>query len=372
MMVCFRVDSSAIIGTGHVTRCLTLAEQFRNNGDIVTFICRELPGNVIELISATGFEVKKLPRADYGNLNQDELGRHKNWLAVDWETDYRQTKEIIESLSYPVDLLVADHYALEENWEEKMASHCGSIMMIDDLADRRHHCNLLLDQNYYKNLERRYDKLVPTSCHKMLGPSYALLRPEFYKTRQNMKRRNGKIEQVMVFFGGSDSSNQTGKVLKAISTNKFDAINFDIVIGSTNPYRSEIETICASINNFTLHCQIDYMADLMAQSDLSIGGGGTTTWERCCLGLPSITIALAENQKIVAELSHEIGFAIYLGYHTDIFPNQIAETLLNIIEQPDKLIKMSRRGQEFVDGMGASRVIENILKFIGFKSNIKI
>lgn len=372
MNVCIRVDSSSVIGTGHVTRCLTLAEQFRKNGNSVLFICRELPGNVMNLILSNGFELNKLPAANYDKYNQNELNIHKNWLAVDWQVDLEQTGEIIKSLRKEIDLLVVDHYAIDKKWEDGISSHCYNIMLIDDLADRPHTCDFLLDQNYYKDLDYRYDNLVPKDCVKMPGPSYAMLRPEFFEARQTLRKPDGIIKNVMVFFGGADSSNQTGKVLDVISSGQFNNINFDIVLGGTNQFREKIENECKSSGNVTIHCQIDYMAQLMAQSDLSISGGGTTTWERCCLGLPSLTIALAENQVEVAKLSENAGFAKYLGYYTEVKAEDIFEALKDLIINPEKVLSMSQIGYNLVDGKGVSRVANTILKYINNKSNIKI
>lgn len=372
MNICIRVDSSTVIGTGHVVRCLTLAGQFRDKENEVSFICRELPGNIIDQILLAGYEVHRLPEANYDDLNMEDEKNHRSWLAVDWATDARQTIDILESVGTPVDLLLIDHYALEIDWERDVKEYCGILMVIDDLADRKHFCDLLLDQNYYNNLDHRYDNLVPDSCVKMLGPSYALLRPEFYKARKKQKERDGIIRNVFVFFGGSDASNQTKKVLDTIISMKINTVHFDIVTGETNPHKKEIENICANQENIKLHCQIDYMAELMARSDLAVGGGGTTTWERCCLGLPSLTIAMAKNQVIVAELSQEVGFAKYLGYFTKVTTNNINQAFNCLLDHPDDLIKMSKAGKALVDGLGSDRVIENILKYSNNKSNVKI
>jgi len=183
MNICFRVDSSTIIGTGHVVRCLTLAGKLRAKGNDISFICRELPGNIIDQVLSAGYDVYRLPMTNYDDLSHKETENHQAWLAVDRPTDARQTEDILKSLGTAVDLLVVDHYALDISWEKEVREYCENLMVIDDLADRKHICDFLLDQNYYKNLEHRYDNLVPRACIKMLGPSYALLRPEFYQSQ---------------------------------------------------------------------------------------------------------------------------------------------------------------------------------------------
>ncbi len=327
MNIFIRVDSSTIIGTGHVVRCLTLAGQFHGEEHKVTFICRELPGNIIDQISKAGYEVHKLAKANYDNINLENTESHLAWLAVDWQVDARQTVDILKSLQKPADLLIIDHYALDINWEKEVKEYCGNLMVIDDLADRKHICDFLLDQNYYKNLSSRYDDLVPDSCQKMLGPSYALLRPEFYLARKNRKQCNDKIKRILVFFGGNDSYNQTKIVLNAISYLSTNNVFFDVVIGDTNQHIKEIENICKTLNNVTLHKQIDYMAELMAKSDLAIGGGGTTTWERCFMGLPCLTIILAQNQKqMVIDLA-EYGALWNLGWYESVTAKEISAAM---------------------------------------------
>ncbi len=326
MNICIRVDSSTIIGTGHVVRCLTLAGQFHGEGHQVSFICRELQGNIIDQISKAGYEVHKLEKANYDNINLKNTDNHLIWLAVDWQTDARQTIDILKSFQKPVDLLIIDHYALDTNWEKEVKRYCGFLMVIDDLADRKHICDFLLDQNYY-NLNSRYDDLVPDTCLKMLGPSYALLRPEFYLARNSKTQRNDKIKRILVFFGGNDNSNQTKKVLYAISYLSINNIFFDVVIGNTNQHIKEIENICKTLKNVTLHKQIDYMAELMAKSDLAIGGGGTTTWERCFMGLPCLTIILAQNQKrMVIDLA-ELGALWNMGWYDTVTAKEISTAM---------------------------------------------
>ena len=360
MNICIRVDSSTVIGTGHVARCLTLAGQFSGESNEISFICRELPGNIIEQILLAGYEVHKLPKANYDGLNLEKTEGHQAWLAVNWTIDAQQTKDVLESLDESIDLLVMDHYALDIRWEKEIKESCGKLMVIDDLADRKHICDLLLDQNYYKDLKSRYDNLVPDSCLKMLGPSYALLRPEFYKAQKNLRQRDGKIRRVFVFFGGSDASNQTKKILDAINGLK-NNINYDIVIGSSNPFLQEINKICSGFENVTMHYQIDYMAELMAKSDLAIGGGGTTTWERLSVGLPSIIISVADNQDEISKGADSLGTALYLGKAEEVSPSTIKNTIIHLLENPAKIKEMSGRALSCDVGQNVSQLINAVL-----------
>lgn len=287
MNIFFRVDSSIEIGTGHVMRSLTLAEDLRMKGANVFFICRKLQCNLINYIEEKGFLVYPLPFHPQKILKIDKTIKHSHWLNVNWETDVAQTINIIGK-HQKIDWLIVDHYAINEKWEQKMRPFVKRIMIIDDLADRSHDCDLLLDQNLYMNIEARYEGLVPKSCLKLLGPRYALLRPEFKEARTCVKARDGSIRRILIFFGGSDPTNETMKVLEAIKLlNKTDIV-VDVVVGRTNPQRNQVKQFVNTLKNVTYFCQIDYMADLMAKADLGIGAGGSTTWERCYLGLPTL------------------------------------------------------------------------------------
>jgi UDP-2,4-diacetamido-2,4,6-trideoxy-beta-L-altropyranose hydrolase len=286
---------------------LTLALVLRERGAKVFFICRELPGNSIALVERQDFNVFSLPYNDKVNLQAselDDLPRHGMWLREHLQTDIAQTKKCLSSLSDinqgAIDWLIVDHYAIDIKWERALRPYFKHLMIIDDLADRYHDCEILLDQNFYSNYQYRYQQLVPKSCNLLLGPQYALLRPEFGEMHRCVKMRNGEISNILVFMGGSDSTNETKKVLLALEKINFAGV-VNVVVGYSNPYRDEIIEICNRHENYKFYCQVDNMAELMNKADLAIGAGGSTTWERCCLALPSLVISVAENQVVLAQ-----------------------------------------------------------------------
>jgi len=216
MKIFVRADASVQIGTGHVMRCLTLADELRGRDAEIVFVCREFAGNLCGYIEEKGYVVHRLPVSDAPDQGVGADLKHAAWLGADWQTDGGQVEEIIKRLAAPLDWLIVDHYALDERWEEYLRPYVKKIMVIDDLADRAHDCDLLLDQNFYENLESRYDGLVSAWCKKLLGPKYALLRPEFREARKNLRKRDGHVKRIMIFFGGSDPANETTKALEAI------------------------------------------------------------------------------------------------------------------------------------------------------------
>ena len=293
MRVAFRADASLAIGSGHVMRCRALAQALQERGAQVEF--------------------------------KDESGIN----AVDW--------------------LVVDQYSLDAAWESRMRQKAAKILVIDDLADRRHDCDVLLDQNWFPDAERRYAGRVPARCRMLLGPRYALLRPEF--SRADKRQRDGKVHRVLVSMGGMDPGNETSKAIRLLQGR---GVAVDVVVGAANPHREEIARRCAQAG-FEFHLQPSNMAELMAAADLAIGAGGTTTWERCCLGLPTLQLAIALNQEAPTRALAEAGLVTYAGR------SLTEHSLLQALKNTEMLKEQSRRVAELVDGLVAGRVAAALL-----------
>jgi len=343
MNIFFRTDASIDIGTGHVMRCLALAEELKRSGASVSFICCEDRGNLIEHIEKKGYDMHHLPS------------------GIDTKTDSHLTQELLKKQPIKIDWLIIDHYDIDISWESSLREFVRKIMVIDDLANRKHDCDILLDQNYNKN-GSRYDGLVPENCVQLLGPEYALLRPQFREVRENFKRENNEVKRVLVFMGGADPSNETGKVLKAIKLLNRDNIAVDVVIGASNPFKNEIENIAQKMPGTVCHFNVSNMAEPMSSADIGIGASGTSTWERCCVGLPSIVMILADNQKEIAEELEKEGVVVNLGWHEYIKEADIEDRIKHLIATPRKMKEMSVRGMKMVDGRGAERVANALIK----------
>lgn len=355
MKVVFRVDASVRMGTGHVMRCLTLAASLRERGVQIRFICRELSGNLIARLRQEALPVTVLPAPEMGNdttFNEDYVA----WLGVTQVEDAVQTIEALDG-NEP-DWLVVDHYGIDIEWEQRVRPHVGQVMVIDDLANRQHSCNVLLDQNYSLEGVRRYAGQVPDMCKLLLGPRYALLRPEYAAYRSLLRARQGVATRLLVFFGGSDPQNLTGMALEALSSSALKHISVDVVVGVNNPYRKSIEdqVLCRPLT--TLHGARPHLADLMVQADLAIGAGGATTWERMCLGLPTVVVSNAENQRPTSEALAEIGLICYAGHFPDVTVDHLTQLLRSLIECPDKLVELAKQNRLQVDGVGALRLVE--------------
>lgn len=327
----FRADASSLIGSGHVMRCLTLAHRLRKEQDAkVVFIMRRLSGNLIDLVRKQGFTVLELPQAD----EDYKLEGYGLWLTVPMELDAKQTMEALQHYLQEygcdsVDRLIVDSYALDEQWELMLRPYCREIMVIDDLANRRHDCDILLDQNFYLNKDVRYAGLVPEHCKMLLGPEHALLREEFREAKKHLRKRDVNIKNILVFYGGSDLTNETEKAIEALVQLHDEDYNFtaDVITGVSNSRREKIKKLCSKYHFLHYYCQVSNMAEFMNKADLMLGAGGSTTWERLYMELPALVTAVAENQVQGCRDCSQIGIIEYLGINDDVNVNMIAEAL---------------------------------------------
>jgi len=352
--VIFRVDASIQIGSGHVMRCLTLADELRSQGAQVHFICRDLHGHMENVIQGLGYIVTLLPAPAKEFTPTADDPAHAHWLGLSWEQD---AEEVEHSFSGDkADWLIVDHYAIEKRWHKRLRASAKRIMVIDDLADRMLDCDLLLDQIYARS-EELYRPLVPNQCRLLLGTRYAMLRPEFVRLRADAdgRRNQGKSPRnVMVSMGGMDPDNVTGLVLDALAqVNWLVKPVVNVVLGESAPHLRAIRELSYShelqINVLT---NVNNMAELMLEADLAIGAGGATSWERCCLGLPSLVIGVAMNQSEILRQLAEVGAVVNLGCCKPQSTDTIANEIERLLRDHLLLDKMSSRAFAVCDGLG--------------------
>ena len=366
LRVVFRTDASEAIGIGHFMRCLTLANTLQKNRANIRFVCRKLPEYLQDMLARNKHELVLFNHsADMSQI--DELP-HAHFLEVSQQQDAIETLNAISDGSW--DWIIVDHYALDARYETVLRSSAANIMVIDDIADRVHDCDLLLDQNLYSDMDSRYVGKVPDHCRLLLGPGYALLRDEFRELRQKINPRNGQVRRILVFLGGFDPYNITGSVIRALGRLDVDHLYVDVVIGEEHPYRGEVEDFCQS-QMYHCHIQTTRMAELLAAADLAIGAGGSASWERCCLGVPTVTIAFADNQRAVAKALSEAGASLFLGNQEKATQQNIMNVLGTIFANPEMLSKMSSQARSLVDGEGCIRVTELIMEAENTKLRVR-
>lgn len=357
--ILIRCDASISIGSGHTIRCRTLARKLQSCGADVTFLCRRQSGDLISVLEKE-FSVVSLPEQPLVACNGLE-GRdlYAAWLGCTQEQDASQCLQALAKAGMTsFSWLIADHYGLDATWEKQLlvglsdGDEAPRLLVIDDLADRPHESDVLLDQNFFgEATDRRYQRLVPPQCLQLLGPHYALLGQEYAHLHPLVQPRT-ELRRVLVFFGGVDSSNVTVRALKALTDSALADLAVDVVLGLQSPNRNEVAELVARRPNTTLHEQLPSLAGLIARADVAIGAGGATTWERACLGLSSLVVAIAGNQLAVSEALDHAGYIQLLGDGASVTEEQIRSALLSFIDEP----KLGKVFPALTDGWGASRL----------------
>lgn len=353
LRVAFRVDASTRIGTGHFMRCLTLARKLIGQSAYVRFISRQLPEHLQQMIYASGCDFKLLitrDKAPVGPL------AHSSWLGTSQAIDANDSITALDDHIW--DWLVVDHYAIDQCWESKLRNTAKRIFVIDDIADRKHDCDVLLDQNYYIDMGSRYINRVPQHCELLLGPKFALIRDEFIEIRKQLRPRDGNVKNILIFFGGIDANNYTSQAIQALINLNEPAIAVNVVIGAQHPFLREILDICSK-HGFACHVQTSQMAELMGQADFSIGAGGSAIWERCCLGLPTMAISTVNNQnQQIADAASKL--LVYSPKFQGNFIDVIARHVKAVIENRSLISNISSICMDTVDGLGIARVLRTI------------
>ncbi len=359
MKVVIRVDASLQIGTGHVMRCLTLAEALKKEGADVEFICRSHEGHLIERIRQQVFETYILPdlcgtKIKVSDEEETLYGRY--WLGSSQQQDAELCRPLLEKTK--PDWLIVDHYGIDKTWQTELAPYYGKLMVIDDLANRRHQCDLLLDQTYGRQVED-YTGLVPQQAQLLLGSEYALLRPEFAEWRgySLQRRRSPEFKKLLITMGGVDPDNITGEVLAALGDSALPKeIDINVVMGASAPHLDYVKRQAELMPYKTdVKVNVSNMAEMMANTDLAIGAAGTTTWERCCLGVPSLMVVLAANQREIAD-------SLSVSIAAIVIDRQQIRKGVTLIESMSKnnLLSLSKNAAKIVGGRGVDHVIQAI------------
>lgn len=350
-----RADSAERIGIGHIMRCLALCEVLEHRAKEIVFLCAEISEPLSSLIVLRGYKVLRL-------FSPYEIGS-----LEDAEYTIQHLFQEFGSAPLQEDYLIIDHYGIDAVWESVMMRYLARVLVIDDLANRPHNCHLLLDSNHYDDMETRYNKLVSANTIQLLGPGYALLRQEFGHERNRLNIRSPKTHtNILVCFGGTDPTNETLKVVKALSgttqSNKKPMYHLTVILGASNPNIGIISEVCKDLDGIQVLVQPRSMAEEMRKADLAICSAGTITWERYCMGLPALLIAIADNQVAVAQQAESMGLDRYLGESKNVIDADIMNALSAYMNEDHDFINRSKeRVMNLVDGKGAERVVKALL-----------
>ncbi|PTT25714.1 UDP-2,4-diacetamido-2,4,6-trideoxy-beta-L-altropyranose hydrolase [Pseudomonas sp. HMWF021] len=344
MRVLIRADASPTIGSGHVARCLPLARVLRAQGSHVAFACRRLPGHRIDALRAEGFETFALP-AHYA----DEDPQQAIESMLPWQADIEALEQQLRGQP-GFDWIIADHYGLDHHWQTAARRWAPRIAAVDDLATRHYSVDLLLNQNL-SGLSENYAPLLLADCRTLLGPRYAMLREEFVCPAIEIKPR---ARRVLVNFGGFDAAMQTHHAMLALKD--FAGLEVDFVAGADNPAWTQMQTLAATRPHWRLHSFVSDFQQRMTGADLFIGAGGGTSWERAALGLPTICIAVSNNQQANGEVMAAAGAHVFMGAREQVSVEQLRDAIGFVVDNFYLRQSLAERSRQLVDGRGALRV----------------
>jgi UDP-2,4-diacetamido-2,4,6-trideoxy-beta-L-altropyranose hydrolase len=360
-LVAFRLDSGVAIGSGHMIRCLTLASSLKEKGYVCRFFCREHPGSNHALIEKTGFEVVLFPAASTTSYVPNSGMLHGEFLGVSQQTD---TQDFLVSLrGEEPSIVVIDHYGIDQEWEEvvRKALPAAAICVIDDLADRPHLCDVLVDQNYYVDLSERYRNLLKISSIQLLGPKYALVRPQFAAVKGQEPRAFWSEFRILISFGAMDPQGYGLRVAEVLLSA---GLPGDLKVSLMGAYSSaedlkRLKKIQSSYQNLFEHLGfVSNPWEIMGKSRLFVGAGGSVTWERCLLGLPGIVYSISANQVKMSKDLAQDGFQIYLGDVGSMSNRVLTDVVRDLMINDDKMLKLSTKSAGLVDGLGVNRVAD--------------
>lgn len=344
MRILIRADASPTIGSGHIARCLTLARVLRKQGSHVAFACRQLPGHRLDALSAEGFETFALPEFYPGEDPQQAIES-----MLPWQADIDALDLLLEDHA-EFDWIIVDHYGLDHHWQTAARRWAPRIAAVDDLATRRYSVDLLLNQNL-SGLSDNYTPLLPEGCRTLLGPRYAMLREEFDCPAIDIKP---EARRVLVNFGGFDAAMQTHHAMLALAD--FTELEVDFVAGVDNPAWAQMQTLAQTRPNWRLHSFVSDFHQRMTEADLFIGAGGGTSWERAALGLPTICIAVSNNQQVNGEVMAAAGAHVFMGAREQVSVTQLRDAIGFVAGNFYLRQSLAERSRQMVDGRGALRV----------------
>lgn len=341
MKLLVRADASTAIGVGHVMRCLALAQAWQEAGGTTLFALAEGAELLGDRLIAEGMDVVPLP------------------VEVGGAEDARQTLSLAEREQAV--WLALDGYRFDADFQRRIKEGRRRLLVLDDFGQARHYwADLVLNQNAHADADLYPNREESTEL--LLGLDYALLRREFRTRPQRPAACRHPMRHLLLTLGGGDPDNLTGRVIEELRAIDLSELETLAVVGAGNPHRLRLEALCrASGRGVQLRSNVADMTDLYAWADLAVTGGGSTLWELAHLGVPAVTLILADNQEASSRRLDRYGAIRCLGYPQELAPGAIATAVARLCADPKQRRRMSERGRRLVDGQGALRVVRRMI-----------
>ncbi len=362
MNIFFRVDSSTKIGGGHVVRCLHLAKQLKRFAVNIEFICWNYEGNLGYKISDNDFKVNLIDQNHNKEGFVPSIGDASEQYM--WELDLSETLEILNKVNGKIDLIIVDHYFLDRQWEKEISKLTRKLMVIDDLGNRPHYCDILLDQGF--EAKSKYDGLLEKDCIKLCGNEYVLLDPSFNEKRERVDfdLDIDFDKPVLVFFGTNDIIGHTVRFSRVILEH-FDYITVKAIVSGSLNADSELERLSMDFKGrFSYLKNIDNMADEVLKCCVAVSSSGMTTWEYMCLGIPSCQITTEDYQIGILKKLDRAGLCNYIGHISEINDKLFVLEFERFINERQKILSIRETAMRQVDGVGLCRVVDQIVEVV--------
>ena len=343
------VDASTEIGSGHILRCLTLSRELKNKFSKIIFLTSNNSKPILENIKPISIEIM-------------HISSLKNLKSANYDDLSETIKKIVLNYSEDNNFLLIDHYDVDFNLESILKHLFSKIFVIDDLANRKHQCDLLIDYGYYNDFENRYNKFVSKNTKKLLGPKYMIIRPEFREKSKKIFQEKIELKKILITFGSVDDTNECEKVLDALCSLTKNQFEIFVIAGSYNQNFLHLVQKFKKYNYIKIIQHVNDIEELMSNCDLCFGAGGTTNLERFCIGLPSIVTIVADNQEEGVNFLSDLGHVINMGLAKNVSAHNYAETIQNL--DTKLLYDMSQKNQKLVDGLGSKRIQNEIMNLI--------
>ena len=344
MEILFRVDSSHKIGGGHLTRCINLANFFKKKSIDSFFICQDLEGLDVDLLENSDHKFKVIE------------------YTKDFEIDALNTIETIKNYDLSPWALFVDHYEIDYKWETKLKKYSKKIVIIDDLANKKHDCNFLINQ-IYKTKKSSYNNLVPNKCNLLLGSKYLILKSGFLEAREKVKEKvfNAEISDIHIFFSSSDELGLTIKYCKLL-LNNFKRINLHVSVGNQFKFIDNLESLKKETKRISWVQNNPNIENQLAKCQIAIGTPGMTTWERACLGIPSIQIGITDYHEEIMKRLSSFGICNWVGHVDNLKDERFISICNNFFKDKKALKKMSKICMKKFDGDGMQRIYSKLIE----------
>jgi len=357
MKVALRVDASASIGIGHLKRCLALAEALAKVDSQIRFVCRKMDSVATQVLAKQNESVHWLELPDKGFTPATDDPPHAKWAGVSAIDDAQQTVEALAE--WRPDWMVVDHYAFDARWHQTVRKALGCrLLVIDDLADRPLSANALLDHNWDADHRHKYAACVQGRVTWLTGPRHALLAPTYWTAARCVLR--DEVRSIGIFMGGTDPGGASARVVQTCRAAGFGGA-LEVVSTSASPHLPGLQQACAADPGTTLTLDEPDLAAFFSRHDLQIGAGGGATWERCCIGVPTIALVLATNQAMVVPALDRLGALRAARLDDTSGTEDLHDVLRKLLADAAARKALGQRAATLVDGRGAQRVALSLL-----------